>query len=299
MRTHFRQFVAGACLLLAGQAVTAKLQVFSCEPEWKALAEEIGGELVDATSATTAFQDPHFIEARPSLIVKARRADLVFCTGAELEAGWLPLLLRRSGNASIQPGGVGYFMAAEQVSTIEKPEELSRSLGDVHAAGNPHVHLDPNRLLTIAKTLSERLAVLQPNNAKQFQQGYIQFEQRWLKAMAEWEQRAKALNGKAAIVHHKSFSYLLKWLQVEAVADLEPKPGLPPTTAHLAELVALTKTTPPHFILVANYHDSKGAEWLADKTGIDMIKLPYTVGGSEKAMDLFTLFDTILSELGV
>ncbi len=147
----------------------AEVRILACEPEWQALAEVLGGAQVRAESATTALQDPHYIEARPSLIAKARRADMVFCTGAELEVGWLPLLLRLSGNRRIQMGQPGYFMAAEQVERVEVPTQLDRSQGDVHASGNPHVHLDPHRLLLIAQAFSTRLVQVDPAQTAYYQ----------------------------------------------------------------------------------------------------------------------------------
>ena len=289
--------ILGLSLLLVAPNAFAKVNVFACEPEWKALVESIGGEKVDAFSATTAFQDPHYIEARPSLIAKARRADLLVCTGAELEIGWLPLLLRQSGNASIQAGQPGYFLAASQVERIEVPTELDRSDGDVHASGNPHVHWDPYRLLTIAKALSQRLQTIDSNNAVFYQQQLNQFSERWQSAITHWEEHAVELHGKKAVVYHKNWSYLLNWLGIEMIGDLEPKPGLPPTSTHLASLLKTVRSEQPDFILMANYQNDKGAQWLSRKANVPVLKLPFTVAGSERAIDLFSLYDEVLSML--
>ena len=289
--------ILGLCLLLLSPYAVATVKVFACEPEWKALVESIGGEHVDAFSATTAFQDPHYIEARPSLIAKVRRADLVVCTGAELEIGWLPLLLRQSGNASIQTGQPGYFLAAMQVDRIEIPVELDRSDGDVHASGNPHVHWDPYNLLIIAKSLSQRLQIIDPANANAYQQRLDEFSERWQAAITRWEEQAIQLRGKKVIVYHKNWSYLLNWLGIEMVGDLEPKPGIPPTSAHLAALLDIVRSDPPDFILMANYQNDKGAQWLSKKTDIPVLQLPFTVGGSKQSNDLFALYDEVLSML--
>lgn len=289
--------ILGLSLLLVAPNAFAKVNVFACEPEWKALVESIGGEKVDAFSATTAFQDPHYIEARPSLIAKARRADLLVCTGAELEIGWLPLLLRQSGNASIQAGQPGYFLAASQVERIEVPTELDRSDGDVHASGNPHVHWDPYRLLTIAKALSQRLQTIDSNNAVFYQQQLNQFSARWQSAITRWEEQAIQLHGKKAVVYHKNWSYLLNWLGIEMIGDLEPKPGLPPTSTHLASLLKTVRSEQPDFILMANYQNDKGAQWLSRKANVPVLKLPFTVAGSERAIDLFSLYDEVFSML--
>ncbi len=284
-------------LVVALPAWTAEVRILACEPEWQALAEALGGTQVQAESATTALQDPHHIEARPSLIAKARRADMVFCTGAELEVGWLPLLLRQSGNRRIQVDQPGYFMAAEQVERIEVPTQLDRSQGDVHASGNPHVHLDPHRLLQIAQAFSTRLTQIDPAQAAYYQARLTDFSQHWQAAIQTWEQQATLLQHTKAIVYHKSWSYLLNWLGVEIVGNLEPKPGTPPTSAHLARLLRISRQDKPDFILVAAYQDDRGARWLAQKSGVPVVVLPFTVGGSAQADDLFALYAETLTLL--
>ncbi len=282
-------------LLLFTPDAIAKINVFACEPEWKALVDDLGGEYVKTYSATTAYQDPHHIEARPSLIAKTRRADLLVCTGAELEVGWLPLLLRQSGNAVIQEDQPGYFLAASQVERIEIPVEVDRSQGDVHASGNPHVHWDPYRMLVIAEALSQRLQAIDPEHVLEYKQQLSQFTSDWKNAIRQWEEQTKGLQGKKAIVYHKNWSYLLNWLGVETVGDIEPKPGVPPTAGHLSKLLEAVRAQPPDFILIANYQDDKGAQWLHQKTGIPIIHLPYTVGGSEQADGLVSLYNEVLT----
>ncbi len=287
----------GLILFLLASPASAVVKVFACEPEWKALVETLGGEYVKASSATTAFQDPHYIEARPSLIAKTRRADLIVCTGAELEVGWLPLLLRQSGNSAIQKNELGYFLAADQVERIEVPENLDRSQGDLHASGNPHVHWGPYRLLTIAKALSDRLQKLDAKHVAQYRQRYQAFATKWKKQISKWESQAAELKGKKVIVYHKNWSYLLNWLGIEMVGNLEPKPGLPPTSAHLANLLELTRSTEISYIMTTNFQNDKGARWLSEKTDIPILSLPYTVGGDKKASDLISLYDGVISAL--
>jgi zinc/manganese transport system substrate-binding protein len=288
--------VSLSLMLLVPQAF-AKVNVFACEPEWKSLIETIGGSHVKVYSATTAFQDPHHIEARPSLIAKTRQADLLVCTGAELEIGWLPLLLRQSGNASIQEGEPGYFLASDYVERIEVPKELDRRDGDVHAGGNPHVHWDPNRLITIADALAQRLQLIDPKNDTFYRQQLTIFHERWKKNIVRWEQKAAVLRGKKVIVHHKNWSYLINWLDMKELGDIEPKPGLPPTSAHLARLLKQTRADQPDYILLANYQNPKGARWLSKKTQVPLLSLPFTVGGSKQATDLESLYDEVLSAL--
>lgn len=293
-------FGGGILLLLSllfAQPAVAQLQVFACEPEWAALAEEIGGDDVEIYTATTAFQDPHHIEARPSLIAQARQADLLVCSGAELEIGWLPLLLRSSGNSRITSGEPGYFEAAMQVERLQIPAQVNRTMGDVHPSGNPHVHLDPRRLLSIAEALTARLATIDPENAADYRARFENFEFRWKEAIARWEERAAPLKGARAVVHHKNWAYLFDWLGVERVAELEPKPGLPPTASHLAELNSELADNPPDMIVRAAYNSSDASEWLAERTGAPAVELPYTVGGADSTEDLFGLFEVTLDRI--
>ena len=178
------------------QPVFAALNILACEPEWAALSKELGGDLVNVSSATTGAQDPHHVQARPSLISKARKADLLVCTGAELEIGWLPLLQRKTSNPAIQDGAEGYFMATDSVSLLGVPSVLDRSQGDVHAMGNPHIQTDPNNISDVAADLNERLQLLDAENADTYQQRYDDFNQRWQQALKRWNKRAGNLRGK-------------------------------------------------------------------------------------------------------
>src|ERR671910_3193970 len=201
----------GAFLMAAALPALAALNIFACEPEWGALARELGGDKVKIYTAATALQDAHRIEARPSLIARARNADLMVCTGAELEIGWLPLVQSQSGNASIRPGQPGYFDASDFVELIEKPARLDRALGDLHAAGNPHIHLDPRNIAEIAAGLGERMAELDPKEAAHYRQRTKDFLDRWQRAMARWEKEAVPLKGLALVVHHRDLAYLIAW----------------------------------------------------------------------------------------
>jgi len=291
------RIVSSLLLTLWAVPALAALNIFACTPEWGALARELGGDKVSIYVATTALQDAHRIEARPSLIARARSADLVVCTGADLEVGWLPLVISQSGNARIRPGQAGYFEAADFVALIEKPEKLDRALGDVHAAGNPHIHLDPRRVAEVAAGLTERLVALDKANRAHFEDRAKSFLQRWDQAVATWEKQAAPLKGMPVVVHHRDFTYLLHWLGMREVGALEPKPGLPPSTASLTELLGKLKQTPARAVLRAAYSDPRPSEWLAQRAGIAAVMLPYTVGGSEKAKDLFGLYEDTLARL--
>jgi len=283
------------CLLCVALPSQAALNIFACEPEWASLSQEIGGEKLSIYSATTAKQDVHSIQARPSLIAKMRRADLVVCTGAELEAGWLPLLLQRASNRKVQPGQLGYFMAAEHVERLDVPQVLDRSMGDIHAGGNPHVHLDPYRLLIIAQLLNKRLGAIDPSNAAFYQARLEDFQTRWQAAINRWQAQAQPLKGLSVVTHHKDWRYLLDWLGMKAVATLEPKPGLPPNASHLAKLKKQMAEQSVAMVIRTAYQEARPSKWLSGKTAIPAVQLPYTVGGSAKASDLFGLFDETLA----
>ena len=291
-----KQFIVLLSLCLAAAPACAKLRVFACEPEWGALVQELGGSDVDVSVATSALQDVHQIEARPSLIAKVRRADLLVCSGAELEAGWLPQLVRQAGNAKVA-SGPGSFMAADQVTTLDRPASLDRAGGDVHPQGNPHVHLDPHRVLQVAKALSARLSQLDAAKAATYATRLADFSKRWTDAIARWEAKAAPLKGKKIIVHHISWTYLNAWLGLEQIGALEPKPGVPPTSSHLSGLIATAKSAPAYAIVVAAYQDEKPAHWLEGRTGVKAVVLPYTVGGDAQAKNLFGLFDSTIDKL--
>ena len=273
------------------------LNVFSCEPEWAALIGELAGDNVEITQATTAFQDPHMLQARPSLIAGARNADLLICTGADLEIGWLPLLLRRSGNPEIQPGSPGYFMAADYVRRIEIPASIDRSQGDVHPQGNPHIHLHPRNIERVAEALADRLAELDPANAASYRANADDFLQRWSDARERWEERAMPLAGMRLVSHHRSFSYLADWLDLDIVATLEPKPGIPPSGAQLSKLLEQLTPAPPAGIIRAQFENERPAHWLSDRLSIPVIEMAFTVGGSEQATDLFSLYEHTIATL--
>ena len=286
-------------VLLAFAAVpaAAALKVFATVPEWGALAREIGGDQVQVFVATTALQDPHRIDAKPSLIARARSADLIIATGAELEIGWLPVVQRESGNARIQSGQPGYFEAAAQARMLEIPAKLDRADGDVHAGGNPHINTDPRVFLKVADALAARLAQLDPANAVAYQAGHAAFAGRWRANLARWEKQAAALRGQPIMVQHKSFSYLLDWLGLKEVATLEPKPGVEASAAHLSRVLEQVRGQKPRWVIRAVWESSRATDWFAANSGTPAVVLPFTVGGNDAAKDLTSLFDDTLARL--
>ena len=281
-------------LAIPAQAV---LKVFACEPEWAALAQELGDQDVEAYSASTALQDIHKIQARPSLIAKYRQADLVVCTGAELEIGWLPALVEKANNPSVLPGTRGYFEASQHVRMLEVPSSVDRALGDVHPYGNPHVQTNPQNILPIAQALAERMAELDGARADAYRQRFAQFQKRWLDALAKWQARAAPLKGMQVVSHHKTWVYLYDWLNIREVATLEPKPGIPPSGAQLQRVLGSVKGQPVKAVVYSSYEDSHAANWLSERTHIPAVQLPLSVGGAKGADDLFGLYDVMLDRL--
>lgn len=284
-------------LFLVSTSAVAKVRVFACEPEWASLTQSIGGDLVEAHSATHARQDPHYIRARPSLIAKMRRADLIVCSGAGLEEGWLPVLLQKAGNTKAQPGGLNFLLAANLVPLLETPVTLDRSMGDMHAQGNPHVHLNPHNIPKIANAIVERLKAIDSANLETYEQNYKAFIASWAEATARWESEASGLKGRRIVTHHKSWTYLIDWLELELVNTLEPKPGIPPNSSHLERLLAQVNEAPVLAIVRSPYAPDQGSNWLSGKTDIPTSVLPFTVGGEGEVTDLFSLFDRTLDIL--
>ncbi len=272
----------------------AKINIFACEPEWKSLAQEIGKDKVEAFSAISATQDPHYIRAKPRLVSKIIKADLLLCSGADLEVGWLPLLIER-GKKEIQIGNIGHLMASDFVQTIEKPSHIDRSLGDIHADGNPHIHLNPYNILLIAKELTSRLKLIDPKNSEFYQENYQVFIKKWKSAIKKWEYKIKNLGEINIVNNHKNFSYLYDWLKIKNDITIEVRPGIAPTANHLKSILGDLKQKPADFIVLSPYDSDKSAKWLSKKADIKILILPYTVGGNDHSVDLFSLFDSTVS----
>jgi len=287
-------------LMLAGLAAgtaQARVTVLATTADWGALTTELGGDKVDVYVATNALQDVHQVDAKPSLIARARKADLVVATGAELEVGWLPVLLQESGNTNVRPGAPGYFAATAGLRLLEVPTAVDRSQGDVHPDGNPHVQLDPRNIAAIAQALTARLAQIDPTDAAYFTSRGQDFQSRWQQAMARWTAQAAPLKNVPVVVIHKDQTYLCRWLGLNQVAAIEPKPGVPPSAGYLAELVKTLSASPPKMILRNAYNDPKAAEWLAERIHVPVVTLPFSVGGTPAAKDLFGLFDDTVQRL--
>lgn len=295
-RTLLRASVLAAVLSTA--AAAQALTVFTCEPEWAALVRQIAPS-AEVRSATHARQDPHHIEARPSLIALLRKADLAVCTGAGLEAGWLPLLQQRSGNPRVQAGAAGMLFASDHLTLID-PRPQGGALGeDVHAAGNPHPQLDPRRMLQMAAVVAGRLEQIDPAGREGYRARLAAFQADWQARIAQWERRAAPLKGMRVAAQHSTFAYLWRWLGIEQVADLEPRPGVPPTPAHLQKVLQAVRSAPPRAVVVSAYQDARGVQWLAQQlgTGATLLQLPSTVTDEPPTDTLPGLYDQLLDRL--
>jgi zinc/manganese transport system substrate-binding protein len=293
MKRIIGMLLLAACVLPAHAA----LNVFATVPEWGALTQEIGGDKVKVYNATHGLQDPHHIDAKPSLIAQARSAQLVVATGAELEIGWLPVVVRESGNARIQVGQPGYFEAARFVTLLDVPAVLDRAHGDVHAGGNPHIQTDPRNLLKVGAALAARLAEIDPANAAAYQAGYQAFADKLRAAITRWEKDAAPLKGVPVLVQHKAFPYLENWLGLKETGSLEPKPGVEPSSAYLAEILARQATQPARMVIRPAYQYDAPSRWITERAKIPAVTLPFTIGGTPEAKDLFSLYDDTVRRL--
>lgn len=289
-----------ALALLAAAGGAQAQTIFACGPEWAALTRALLPQ-AKLHVATHARQDPHHIEARPALIAQLRAADAAICTGASLEAGWLPTLQQRAGNARVQDGSPGMFHAASAVKLIDpRPGAIGTPFsGDVHAEGNPHLHLDPHRLLEVSQAWGARLQQLFPAQRTAIAQRQEAFQAEWRDRIRGWEQRAAPLRGQEVAAQHATYAYLWHWLGMRQVADLEPRPGLAPTPGHLQRLQGGLRDRPPAAIVVASHQDPRAARWLSQQLGgqVPVLQLPATVEDPEAPEALSRWMDGLLDAL--
>lgn len=288
--------VKGKALMAAGAAIFSSnafaLNIFVCEPEWQAFMHSHAPEAT-IYSATTAKQDPHYVQARPSLIAKMRQADVAMCSGAELEVGWLPMLQTRSSNRAVQNGEPTMIYAADHVRMLDTHDHVDRSMGDIHAHGNPHVQFAVTDMIPLSREVTKRLQSIDPDNAQHYQVNGMRFRLEWRKKLEEWSEKAAPLEGKHVVGYHATYRYLYDWLGMVQVGDLEPKPGISPTTSHLQ---SLTKLDADSFdaIVYSSHQDKRPANWLHQQTGKPVIELPLSV---EKDQSLDELIDVVIDQL--
>ncbi|HJW09997.1 MAG TPA: metal ABC transporter substrate-binding protein [Holophagaceae bacterium] len=269
-----------------------KIKVVTATSDLAALTAEVGGDRVDVLSIARGYQDPHFVEAKPSFLLNLRKADLLVVVGLQLEIGWLPPLINQSGNPRIQPSAAGYFDASQFAEILEIPTaQVSRAMGDVHPLGNPHYWLDPQNGLRIAGGLAQKLSQMRPGDAAYFQQRLEDFRKRLTEAEKRWDDRMKPYRGRKVITYHQSWPNLVKRFGLQVADYVEPRPGIPPSPAHVVELIALMKRENVKVIMVEPYFDLKTPQSVARETGAQVVVLMPSVGGNKETPDYIKLFD--------
>jgi ABC-type Zn uptake system ZnuABC Zn-binding protein ZnuA len=286
---------------LAGSPAGAaenKLKIITATTDLTSLAQEVGGDKVDVESIAKGYQDPHFVEAKPSFLLKLRKADLLIVVGLELEIGWLPPLITQSSNPNIQVSANGYLDASRFARILEIPTgQVTRAEGDVHPQGNPHYWLDPDNGLRVAKGIADKLSEMRPNDASYFLQRYSDFEQRLKQADERWKTEMKPYAGRKIVTYHRSWPNFAEHFQLNVVGYVEPRPGIPPTPQHTVELIGQMKRDNIKVIVVEPYFDLKTPNSVARETGGQVVVLLPSVGGEKEVTDYFKLFDYDIAKL--
>jgi zinc/manganese transport system substrate-binding protein len=276
----------------------AKLDIFACTPEWGSLAQEIAGDRANIFIATTARQDPHYIAVKSSVVNEVLRADLIFCTGAAMESSWLPAILEKANEPSIQPGEIGNLAAADYVARLEIPKDnVDVNRGDTHPDGNPHIHLNPHNISLVAKEFLNRVTLLDEENANYYQARYDDFMLRWNHAIIVWEEHAARLENVPVIIAHNNWAYLIDWLGLRVIAKLEEKPGNMPSRKYMLNVLNLVRANRADFIIFASFDNTRIINWTRVRTRTMPLNLPYTVGGNPRVKNLFDLYNETLKLL--
>jgi len=283
----------GLFLLASPYAAEAKkLNVVTATTDLTALAQEVGGDKIQVESIAKGYQDPHFVEAKPSFLLKLRQADLLIVVGLQLEIGWLPPLINQSGNARIQVGGAGYLDASQFAEILDIPTgNVTRAMGDVHPLGNPHYWLDPDNGRRIARGFAAKFAELDPSNSSYYQERFQDFDKRLSAAEQKWDTEMKPYRGRKVVTYHNSFPNFAKHFGLNVIGYVEPRPGIPPTPSHTIELIGLMKRENCKLILVEPYFDLKTPQAIARDTGGQVVQYLPSVGGEKEVTNYFQLFD--------
>jgi ABC-type Zn uptake system ZnuABC Zn-binding protein ZnuA len=283
-------------LLAAGAFLPAraagKINVVTSTTDLASLAAEVGGDKVTVESIARGYQDPHFVEAKPSFLLKLRKADLLIVVGLDLEIGWLPPLITQCGNPKIQPGASGYLDASQFAEILEIPTvQITRAMGDVHPLGNPHYWTDPENGIRIARGIEAKFALMSPGDAAYFEQRYQDFVRRVREAEKRWEEAMKPYRGRKVVTYHRSWPNLAKRLAVDVMGYVEPRPGIPPSPGHIVELIREMKRQNVKVIFVEPYFDLRTPNSVARETGAQVVVLLPSVGGEKEVTDYIKLFD--------
>jgi zinc/manganese transport system substrate-binding protein len=284
--------IVAAGLLSPSLAAAKKLNVITATTDLAALAQEVGGDKIDVESIAKGYQDPHFVEAKPSFLLKLRQADLLVVVGLQLEIGWLPPLITQSGNSRIQVGANGYLDASQFAEILEIPQgAITRAMGDVHPLGNPHYWLDPDNGRRVAKGIAGKLGAMDPQDAAYFQQRDQDFERRLAEADKKWQADMKPFHGRKVVTYHNSLPNFAKHFGLNVVGFVEPRPGIPPTPSHTLDVINMMKRDRVKVIMVEPYFDRKTPDSIARETGGTVVEYLPSVGGVKEVTTYFQLFD--------
>jgi zinc/manganese transport system substrate-binding protein len=284
--------VAGLMFVFSGIAAAKKLNVVTATTDMAALAQEVGGDRVNVESIAKGYQDPHFVEAKPSFLLKLRQADLLITVGLQLEIGWLPPLITQSGNPRVQVGAGGYLDASQFAEILEIPQGVvTRAMGDVHPLGNPHYWLDPDNGRRVARGIAGKLGELDPADSSYFQERFQDFDKRLTAAEQKWDAEMAPYHGRKLVTYHNSFTNFAKHFHLEVIGYVEPRPGIPPTPSHTIELIGLMKRENCKLVLVEPYFDLKTPNSIGSSTGAKVVVYLPSVGGEKQVTNYFELFD--------
>jgi zinc/manganese transport system substrate-binding protein len=290
--------LAGAALLITVGAAEAALNVVTTTSDLASIVSEVGGDKIAVESLARGYQDPHFVEAKPSFVLKLNKADLLVVVGRDLEIGWLPALINQARNARIQPGADGYFDASLTAKILDLPTgQLTRAMGDVHPLGNPHYWLDPENGRAIAKAVQAKLSQKDPANAPYYAQRAADFDRRLSEAQQRWKSMMAPYKGIKVVTYHRSWANFADAFGIDVIGYVEPKPGIPPTPQHTLDVIQAMRAQGIKLIIVEPYFDSKTPNSIASQTGGNVLVLPPSVGGVPAASDYLKLFDTNISLL--
>jgi len=276
-----------------------KINILTTTSDLKSIAEFIGGDKVKVDSLAKGYQDPHFVEAKPSFMIKAKKADLFIRVGLELEIGYEELIIDGSRNSKIRIGQLGHLDASEGALLLEVPTttKIDRSMGDVHPMGNPHYWLDPLNAKIIASNIAERLSKLRPEDEEYFKRNLLDFNHKIDEKVIEWKKKMAPFKGEKVAIYHRSWPYFFNRFDLEIACELEPKPGIPPSPEHLREVIEKIKQENVKVILMEVFYDEKPARFVAERTSVKVVIVPNSVGGTKEAQDYFSLMDTIIDKL--
>jgi zinc/manganese transport system substrate-binding protein len=299
MRFNVLVLVLGLVLgALTPVPASAAVKVVTTTEGLAAVVREVGGDRVKVESLSRGVQDPHFVDPNPMLAVKLRGADLLVDVGLDLEIGWLPPLVTQSRNGDIQPGGKRRLTAASFVSVLELPTgPVDRSLGDIHPGGNPHFFTDPRRVVEVASAIADKLSELDPGGRDAYAKGLAGFKAKLDAANARWQAQLAPVKGRPVMTRHRTLPYFFAWSGLVSAGELEPKPGIPPPPAHLAEMVEIAKQRGVKALVVENYYDTKSAAVVAEHSGAKVVQIPGDVGGEPAAKDYVSYMDTVVSRI--